>query len=197
MKAKTKRMNFVVLVWDVVAGVMTDKDVAAKHGLTKTVVEKLRKCEGRPCVVRWIKRWQIECQGNDAMRLSLMRRSALDTMAKAMGGEASSTSLSAAKEFLNHMLGNRWTGQDADAAKASAEPRPVLDLTGLPRKLKLQVLRALGGPTDLDPPPAADKHGMEGDGRGLGRDDDSADDEDGDDADDEFDFDDESEDDQP
>jgi hypothetical protein len=195
MKAKRKRLNCVALVWDVVAEVMSDEDIAAKHGLSKAEVGRLRKGEGRPHVTRWIKRWKAECEEDPTLQLALMRRAAVGAMAKAIGGGASSTSLAAAKEFLNHTLGSRWNGQDADAAKASAEPRPVLDLAGLPRRLKLQVLRALGGPTDLDEP-ADDENKIDDDRPGRGRGGDNPDRGHGD-ADDEFDSDGENEDDQP
>ena len=162
MKAKCKRVNCVALVWDVVAGVMSDQDIADKHGISKAEAGRLREGEGRPYAVRWIRQWKAECQRNPALHLALMKRAAVETMAKAMAGTASNTSLAAAKEFLNHTLGSRWDGQDGEASKPAAGPRPGLDLMGLPRKLKLQVLRALGGPEDLGGPGGRE----DGEGRG-------------------------------
>jgi hypothetical protein len=184
MKAKgktPKRPTRAALVWDVVAGVLTDKDIAEKHGLTKADVECLRKGEGMPHVVSWIRQWKAECQDNPAAQLALMRRSAVDTMAKAIGGTGSSTSLAAAKEFLNHTLGSRWDALESEASKPAADgPKPALDLMGLPRKLKLQVLRALGGPQDLGDPAGDDDRTS----RGRGRDRDDELDGDGDEEDD-------------
>ena len=169
MKAKgktPKRPTCAALVWDVVAGVMTDKDIAAKHDLAEEEIASFRQGKGRPYVARWIRQWRAECEPNPAVQLALMKRSAMNTMARAMGGEASSTSLAAAKEFLNHTLGSRWDDPGGEASKpaAPAGPRPALDLIGLPRKLKLQVLRALGGPEDLgEPAGEEDRPGRGGD----------------------------------
>jgi hypothetical protein len=162
MKAKRTRLNGVAFVWDVVAGVMSDDDIAAKHGLGKAEVGGLRKGEGRPHLARWIRQWKAECQRNPSLHLALMKRAAVETMAKAMAGEASNTSLAAAKEFLNHTLGSRWIGQDGQAPQPAARPGLELELIGLPRRLKLRVLRALGGPLDLGDAPGDDDDDRDG-----------------------------------
>jgi hypothetical protein len=142
---------------------MSDADIAAKHGLGKKEVEGLRKGEGRPYVAQWIRRWKDECQRNPSLHLALLKRHAVETMAKAMAGEGSSTALAAAKEFLNHTLGSRWIGpDDGEPRPASSGPRPALDLTDLPRGLKIQVLRALGGPLDLGDGPLDDEGSYDG-----------------------------------
>ena len=133
---------------DHVSGGLTVRQLAARHGLSYSLAEKILRGRRRPELARRIDAACDAATGRLARRLTHLGATAVGALERAMAGEPSSVSIAAAREVLSRVLDK----------KPPTEP-PGLDCRGrshpfegslmdLSPSTKRLIAEELGGPLD-------------------------------------------------
>jgi len=147
MSGKRIELDEEAFAADWASGMYTQGNMAARYGVSLSLVKKITSGRRRPALHARIEEVRKAARRRTERGLIGLLDQAVETLKRAMAGEATATALAAAKEVLNRAMGR----VEASAKAAPPTPPPVhrpvrptiLDLSP---ELKRQVLIELGGP---------------------------------------------------
>jgi transcriptional regulator with XRE-family HTH domain len=139
MPTKLAEIDSYAFANDVVSGRYTRRQIAERHGISPSLVAKIVHGKRRPDVTEAIGELLDATDEEIRHKWLRLRGDAVDTLAKAMRGEATGPAVTAAKEVLN-----RTDSESAPDADLSAHiEQTLMDLS---EKTKRLVIEELDGP---------------------------------------------------
>ena len=152
MAARPIEIDEAAFARDYVSGKFTVARLAARHGISKSLAEKMISGERRPEVSKRIDQAVAAARKHATRTLVSLQPAAIDALGKAMRGRSLAAAISAAKEVLSRTMTDkqpaqgRWAGHLAGSQPSYPPDSPAL--VGLSEETRRRVLDELNGPEE-------------------------------------------------